>query len=126
MPANCFWDDEAKTLYCVHMTDEWVWDDFTNAITETYAYLGKLDFRMDFVMGFFSPLPQGSALAPLTYAGEQPPTIRHTVFVNATGKATTLFISSLIQAVDDINEWQGPKFVDSMEQARDYLAQQEK
>ena len=50
MPANCFWDDEAKTLYCVHMTDEWEWDDFTNAITETYAYLGKLDSRMDFVM----------------------------------------------------------------------------
>ena len=121
MTAKCFWDDEAKTIYCVHMSDTWVWDDFTNAITETYEFLGKLDYRMDFVMGFFSPLPEGSALAPLTYAGEQPPNIRHTVFVNATGKATTLFIASLIEAVDNVNEWQGPKFVSSMAEARQYL-----
>ena len=121
MPANCFWDDEAKTIYCVHMSDKWNWDEFMSAIKESYDSLGKLDSRVDFVMGFFSPLPEGSALAPLTYAGEQPPNIRHTVFVNATGKATTLFISSLIEAVDNMNEWQGPKFVSSMVEAREYL-----
>jgi hypothetical protein len=123
MPVQCFWDDDAKTIYCVHMHDTWTWDEFTNAVKESYAMLGKLDYRVDFVMGFLSSLPEdGSAMMPLTYAGEnQPPNIRHTVMLNATGRATTMFMQSIIGAVDAVNEWVGPKFVESMEECRQYL-----
>lgn len=122
MPAKCFWDDDEKTLYCVHMDDKWTWDDFLKAIKESYAMLGELDYQVDFLMGFLSRLPSGGAIIPLTYAGEnQPPNIRHTVILNQSGRATTMFISSLVGAVDAVHDWDGPKFVESMEEAREYL-----
>ena len=122
MPAKTFWDDEEKTIYCVHMEDEWNWDDFIEAVKKSYEMLGQVEYKVDFVMGFLSPLPAGGAIIPLTYAGEnQPPNIRHTVMLNQTGRATTMFMTSLIGAVDAVHEWEGPKFVESMQEARDYL-----
>lgn len=122
MPAKTFWDDEDKTIYCVHMEGQWVWDDFTKAVKEAYVMLAQLDYKVDFVMGFLSPLPEGSALMPLTQAGDnQPANVRHTVMLNQTGRATTMFITSIISAVDEVHEWVGPKFVESMPEARQYL-----
>jgi len=121
MATNCVWDDEARTLYRVEMLDEWTWDDFTAVIKEAYEMLGKLTQKVDFIMAFYSPLPEGSALQPLAYAGVQPPNIRHTVMLNQTGLGTTLFMSSLIEAVDRVHEWHGPKFVSTLEEARSYL-----
>ena len=121
MGVKSLWDDEERTLYRVEVHDEWTWDDFDRAIRAAYDMLEALKRDVDFLIGFYTSLPPGSALPHLTAAGVQPENIRHTVILNATGLGTTLFISSLVEAVDNVREWQGPKFVSSLEEAREYL-----
>lgn len=122
MSAEMLWDDEAKTLCCVEMRDTWQWQDFSDKIKEVYEMIAQLDHEVNVVFGFYSKLPEGErALPHLTRAGHQPSNIRHTVIVNQSGLASKLFMQSLISTVDKVNEWNGPKFLDTMEDARAYL-----
>lgn len=122
MPAEIVWDNEEKTLCCVEMRGEWKWQDFTDKITEAYELIARFDYKVNFVFGFYSKMPEGEkALPHLTFAGHQPPNIRHTVIVNQSGLASKLFMQSIISSVDKVNEWNGPKFLDTMEEARAYL-----
>jgi len=122
MSAEIVWDNEAKTLCCVEMRGEWKWQDFSDKIKEAYALIATFDYKVNFIFGFYSNLPEGEkALPHLTFAGQQPANIRHTVIVNQSGLASKLFMQSIISSVDKANEWNGPKFLDTMEEARAYL-----
>lgn len=122
MSAEIVWDNEEKTLCSVEMRGEWVWKNFTDKIKESYTMIAEFDHDVNFIFGFYSKLPIGEkALQPLTYAGHQPSNIRHTVIVNQSGLASKLFMQSMVSTVARVNEWNGPKFLDTMEEARAYL-----
>ena len=122
MSAEIIWDDEEKTLCSVEMRGDWKWQDFSDKIKEAYEDIATLNHDVNFIFGFYSKMPEGEmALPHLTFAGHQPPNIRHTMIVNQSGLASKLFMQSLISSVDKVNEWNGPKFLDTMEEARAYL-----
>jgi hypothetical protein len=122
MSAEIVWDDEAKTLCTVEMRDEWKWQDFSDKIKEAYNKIATYGHDVNFVFGFYSKMPEGEkALPHLTLAGHQPKNIRHTVIVNQSGLASKLFMESLVSSVAKVNEWNGPKFLDTMEEARAYF-----
>ena len=122
MSAEIVWDNDEKTLCSVEMRDTWAWQDFTDKIKEAYDTIAEFDYDVNFIFGFYSSLPKDErALKPLTYAGHQPPNIRHTVIVNQSGFASKLFMQSMVTTVAKVNEWNGPKFLDTMEEARVYL-----
>jgi hypothetical protein len=121
MPVEGIWDDETKTLFRIEMRDRWEWGEFDKVVKTGYDAIKGMKHNVNVIMAFYSDLPSGNAIPHLTYAGIQPTNVRHTVMINQSGLATDLFIQSLINAVDKVHEWEGPKFVYSLEEARTYL-----
>ena len=121
MPYQCHWDEEVSDLYHIAMTDKWTWQEFREAIKTSYQMLGALDRNVDIIQAFYSDLPIGSAIMHFTYAGEQPSNIRHTVLLNATSMTNNLFVEFIVDTVDRMKHWQGPKFVQTVEEARTYI-----
>lgn len=103
------------------MHDTWTWREFRAVTKEAYAVLGALNSDVDLIQGFYSEFPEGSAVMHFLYAGEQPTNVRHTVILNATGMSNQLFIESIVQTVDRLRGWDGPKFVTTLDEARTYL-----
>jgi len=120
--TRALWDNEEKSCYRIEFLDNWSWQDFSQIHIESYAMLGKVDRRIDLIVVFLGHVPNGSSMGHLSAGGVQPDNIRHTVMVNATDLTTQLFVKSMIGTVVKLHEWVGPHFVDSIEEARDYLA----
>lgn len=121
MPYRTMWDEEVEKLYRIEFYDNWTWEEYKEGYTTTYEMLGKLDYKLDLVQGLLSDLPAGSAILNITVAGQQPPNIRHTVLLNQTGKTHQQFVEYIVGAVKRMKGWTGPKFVDTLGEARAYI-----
>jgi|GEM_PF-1958860 len=119
------WDNDEKTCYRIEFLEGWAWQDFSDIHIKSYAMLGQIDRRIDLIVVFLGRVPKDSSMGHLSAGGDQPPNMRHTVFVNSTDLATKLFVKTMIGTVVDMHEWVGPHFVDSLEDARAYLAEME-
>ncbi|MGB7340934.1 MAG: hypothetical protein WBC91_18700 [Phototrophicaceae bacterium] len=119
------WDNEEHTCYRIEFYEGWSWEDFGTIHKEKYAMLGKLEQHIDLIVLFLGRVPRGSSMGHLSAGGDQPPNIRHTVMVNATDLTTKIFVKSMIGSIVQLHNWVGPHFVDSLEEARLYLAQLE-
>ncbi|MEL6148057.1 MAG: hypothetical protein AAFV33_07870 [Chloroflexota bacterium] len=118
MPFVSEWDNEAQTVYRIEFTDKWDWDTFTSEVLAVYRMIGERDHNVDIIVGFMSPLPKGDALHNLTYAGsKQPPNLKRTVFINQAGALLT----AIVHTIATSRGYDGPKFVESVEEARYYL-----
>lgn len=112
------WDNAEKTVWRVETNPGWTWTQFTQAIDEAYAVIGQLDYRVDFVMYFKASLPPGDAIGHLTHAGgTQPTNIYRTVMVNN----STRFLDIIVKNADRKEGWEGPDFFTTMEEAREFL-----
>jgi hypothetical protein len=123
MPITHYWDDLEKSLYLVKAEgSDWSWVELIDIIREIYRTLAEADHKLNLGLWFADKLPEGNILAQMrVIGGSQPPTIRHTVFINQSGKLLEMLITSF----DRANNWEGPGFVDSLEEAREYLAQKD-
>lgn len=120
--TRTLWDNEEKTCYRIELLEGWSWLDFSSVHTVSYTMLGKIEHDIDLIVVFSGKVPTGSSLGHLSAGGNQPPNMRHTVMVNATDMTTKIFVKSMIGTTVKLNEWVGPHFVDTLEEARDYLA----
>ncbi|MAS36539.1 MAG: hypothetical protein CL610_21220 [Anaerolineaceae bacterium] len=119
MPITHQWDDDAATIYRIELAGEdWTWPQFSAAVRQVYDYLGETGRIVHVIMWFQGPLPPGDALSNLRAGGMQPSNIRHTVLVNDAGR----FLEALIDSVVRVRGWDGPKFVKSLDDARDRVA----
>ncbi len=121
MPISHEWDDEAHTAYRIELAgSDWVWQELSDAVREIYRNLGTVEHRVNLIMWFKDALPPGNVLAHMRVIGvAQPPNIRHTVFINNSGQ----FLETLITSFDRANKWTGPRFVQTLAEARTYLAE---
>lgn len=120
--TQALWDNEEKTCYRIEFLEGWSWQDFSTVHTIAYGMLGKIERDIDLIVVFSGRVPQTSLIGHLSVGGDQPTNMRYTVFVNSTDFTTMLFIKSINATVDELQEWVGPHFVDTLEEARDYLA----
>lgn len=112
------WDEQNDNLYIVKSTIGWSWREFVEAVDEAYALLGQLDHDVNFAM-WFQSLPPGDVSRPMTHAGgTQPANIRHTVIISEVSR----FLELVVRKEDRKQGWVGPKIVQSIEEARDYLS----
>ena len=118
MAHEAYWDDQIPDLYIIKFLETWTWQEFQQAIASSYEYLKNEQRTLDVVVGFYNQFPLGSAVLHLTFAGEQPSNIRHTVMINETNINTQQFVETLISSVDRMKGWHGPTFVEDVEQAR--------
>jgi hypothetical protein len=87
-----------------------------------YRKLAEVGHEVNIALWFTGKLPEGNILAQMrVVGGSQPPNLRHTVFINNSGQ----FLEMLITSFDKANHWEGPGFVDSLEEARVYLARKD-
>lgn len=121
-PTRALWDNEEKTCYRIEFLEGWSWLDFSTVHTIAYGMLGKIERDIDLIVAFSGRVPQTSSIGHLSAGGEQPANMRHTVFVNSTDFTTMSYVKSLNATVDELQEWVGPHFVDTLEEAREYLA----
>lgn len=120
--TRAMWDNQAKTCYRIEFLTGWKWKDFEEIHKEVYAMLGQLDHDVDLIVVFQGRVPRGgAALRALGVGGDQPTNVRHTVMVNSTSLATKMFMQSLVDIIDSLQDWEGPKFVDTLAAARAYL-----
>ena len=116
------WDNDDKTCFRIEVHAGWTWDDFKDIHTDSYALLAAENRPIDLMVVYLAQIPTSNgSFSAFSVGGKQPKNIRHTVFVNSTDLGTAMFVQSIIDSVIQINRWTGPKFVDSIEQARDYL-----
>lgn len=120
MPITHDWDNEAHSAYCMVLSGkDWTWPDMSKTIREIYRSLGEVEHQVNMMIWFQDSLPSGNVLAHMRVVGStQPPNVRHTVFINNSGP----FLETLITSFTRANNWPGPGFVASLEEARDYLA----
>ena len=121
MPITHQWDEYSDGLYLVKAEGaDWEWPDFTATIRAIYHDLAAFGQPVNFALWFNGKLPRGNILAQMrVVGGDQPANIRHTVFINNSGK----FLEMLITSFDRANGWEGPGFVASLDEARTYLAE---
>ncbi len=120
MPVTAGWDEEVKSIYIVQCVAPWEWVEFANVIRESFEKLGKLDTPVDLMMAFDDNLPKGNAMQYLSIAGQQPPNFRHTVMVNRSGR----FLEMIVKTADKARGWEGPAFVKTIDDGREYLLKQ--
>ncbi|MEQ8677002.1 MAG: hypothetical protein RLP44_14905 [Aggregatilineales bacterium] len=120
MAVTAGWDDIVDYIYIVRCEDTWTWAEFDAAIRTSFAELAESDKTIDFMMCFNDNLPKGNAIYHLTVAGKQPPNFRHTVMVNQSGR----FLEIVVKSADKARGWEGPTFVKTIEDGRDYLLKQ--
>lgn len=113
------WDNDERTIYTVICRTGWTWEQFKQAIDKSYEIIGKLDYKVDFVMAFLSMLPTGDVAGYLTHAGgTQPSNIYRTVIVNN----STRFLDIIVKNADRKEGWVGPTIVLTLDEARKFLS----
>lgn len=118
MPVINKWDNEEKTIYLFIMRGDWEWSDYQDAMREGYEAIKTVSHKVDIIYAYISKLPTGDAIHYLTLASEaQPPNCYRSVMVNPRGE----ILQMVIGAVDNMRNWEGPKFVDRIEDARQHL-----
>jgi len=115
-----YWDDDDETRFCVESGTGWTWQDFIEHIDQAHDIIAAKEHDANIIMWFKSSIPPGKDATPaLEHAGgTQPPNLRHTVIVNA----STRFLDILVKNSDRQRGWVGPKIVQTMDDARAYLA----
>lgn len=114
MPVETRWDNPDKTIYLVETKGYWEWHEFKRAVTAAYAEIKHMKHDVDVIIWFGFHLPLGDARHNLTIAGDQPDNVKRTVFVNEVGG----MLENMIRKVDKEKDWQGPDFVNTLEEAR--------
>ncbi len=122
MPVTHFWDNPEQTIYVIQCDGRWTWDDFTQAVLETFSIIGSVEHSVDFVLWFCSQLPPGNAFANLKVAGHnQPQNLYRSVMVSPLPR----FLQTIVGTVDKIEKWDGPDFFMDVEEARTWLTEQQ-
>jgi len=122
MPIINQWDNDEKTIYTFIMRGTWEWADFQDALRKGYEQIKGVSHAVDVVYVYVSELPQGDAVQYMMLASEaQPKNCHRSVIVNP-GRD---ILKMIVGAIDNMNQWEGPKFVDTLEEARMYLADED-
>lgn len=112
------WDNTEKTCFRMELGSGWSWQQFVEEIDKTHAVIAEQVHDVNLIMWFKTSLPPGNSVASLKHSGgTQPPNLRHTVMVNS----STRFLDIVIKNTDRKQGWVGPKIVQSLDEARDYL-----
>jgi len=120
MPIINQWDNTEKTVYLFIMYDEWDWSDYQANMRDGYEAIKTVSHKVDIIYAYVSGLPSGDAIHYLTLASEaQPANCYRSVIVNPKGE----ILQMMIGAVDNMRNWEGPKFVNTVDEARQYLIQ---
>jgi len=117
MPVNGGWDSGLEQVYVLNCEGLWTWEQFERGVDAAYTLLATQPGDVDFIMNFAGEIPPGDAMKRLTYAGEQPTNVRHTVVINA----NNVLMRMIFNKVDKQKGWDGPAFVPSIEDARTEL-----
>ena len=113
------WNDDTQTCYRVEMAFGWTWTQFKEAFDQAHAIIAEQAHDVNIIMWFKATIPPGKAAESLTYAGgTQPPNLRHTVIIN---ESSTRLLDILVKNEDRKQGWQGPKIVQSLDDALAYL-----
>lgn len=119
MPYIINWDDEEHTIYHLNFLGVWTWEEWSVAFREGYLEMGKEPHCVDVIIQIQNAVPYGNAVPHLKYSGaKQPPNAQHTVIVNQSG----IFLETLMKSIIQNNGWVGPGFVNTVDEAREYLS----
>jgi|GEM_PF-5991961 len=122
MPVVHKWDNEEQTIYTFIMRGSWEWSDYQEALRAGYEQIKSVPHEVDVIYAHISALPEGDAVQYLMLASEtQPENCNRSVMVDA-GRD---ILEMIVSAIDGMREWEGPKFVDTIDEAREHLAKTE-
>jgi len=114
-----YWDNSDESRFVIALGTGWTWQDYVAIIDEIHAIIAKKNHDVNLIMDWQASLPPGKdAMSALKHSGgTQPPNLRHTVMVNK----STRFLDILVKNTDRKEGWVGPKIVQNLDDAREYL-----
>ena len=122
MPVIHKWDNDAKSVYTFIMRGKWDWSEFQEALRCGYDEIKAVEHQVDVIYAYISALPEGDAIQYMMMASEQQPeNCYRSVMVDPRKD----ILQIIVGAIDDINNWDGPEFTESMDEARQYLQESE-
>ena len=122
MPVINKWENDEQTIYSFIMRGEWDWPEYQQTLARGYNEIATIEHNVDVIYAYVSALPPGDAVQYMMLASEgQPANAYRSVIVNP-GRD---ILRMIVGAIDDMRDWDGPQFVDSLDEARTYLTKTE-
>lgn len=126
MPIQVVWDNDDQTVIRYIIEGKWTWGEMLAAVAASNAMLDAAEGKVDFIhdMSASAGIPGGALSNLKRFIGKEHPRTGQSVIVSGGRSTSVLFAQGLLNIVDKIykRDW-GFHFADSLEQARQYLAQ---